>query len=275
MAIRALEARAGTAPPGLGWGTPWGVLGLLALGGVLVAGAATAGWMPRSAARVAWVAAVHGGLIATALAWASPEGARSARASGLIAVALVSAGELAVQIDARLAVVHLATPAWLALLALGGRLEPLGVRRPLRRGSLALGFGLGALLGGHLLVAAAATLGHSVGTRGATAYLAAFAYDVGANVPSGELFFRGALLNRLQRRWAFAPAAVAATGAWLLRYLLDPRLPGAPETLVGALVYLSVLGGANAWLFRWSGSLLPALASSLVFFAAYRLLPVG
>jgi hypothetical protein len=269
VAIRALEARASTPPPRLLSGTPWEALALLALGGGLVSWAAAAGWLPRGASRVAWVAAVHGGLIATALAWAS--GGRG-RGHALVAASLVGAGELAVQIDTRLAVAYLALPAWLALLALDGQLEPLGVRRPLRRGAFALGLGLGGLLGGHLLVAAAATLGHGVAVREAGAYLAALAYDAGANVPSGELFFRGALLNRLQRRWAFAPAAVAATALWLLRYLLDPRLPGAPEALIGALVYLSVLGGANAWLLRWSGSVLPALAASMVFFAAYRLL---
>jgi hypothetical protein len=44
------------------------------------------------------------------------------------------------------------------------------------------------------------------------------------------------------------------------------------EVLTGATIYLTLLSAANSWLFWWSGSLLPALASALAFFAAYRLL---
>jgi len=102
--------------------------------------------------------------------------------------------------------------------------------------------------------------------------LAAFAYDVGANVLAGECFFRGALFGRAERRWPFAAAATLATSAYVLRYLVDPLLPKSVELMVGAVFYLALLGAINCWLFAWSRSLAPGLASAAIFFAAYRTL---
>ncbi|HSE92589.1 MAG TPA: hypothetical protein VLF19_04730, partial [Methylomirabilota bacterium] len=62
------------------------------------------------------------------------------------------------------------------------------------------------------------------------------------------------------------------TVASVARYLLDPRLPPTAEARVGAVVYLALLGAASAWLVARAGSLVPALAASATFFAAYRLL---
>ena len=135
--------------------------------------------------------------------------------------------------------------------------------------------GLGAALGGHLLLSATLTLGYRVRQDGLGAYLAALAYDVGANVPSSELFFRGVLFDHIQRRWSFVAGAAVATAAYLLRFLLDPRLPGTTEAVVGGVVYLSLLSFGNCWVFWWSGSLIPALVSALAFFASYRMLTAG
>jgi hypothetical protein len=44
---------------------------------------------------------------------------------------------------------------------------------------------------------------------------------------------------------------------------------------IGMVFYLSLVSVANCWLLRWSGSLVPAFATSLLFFAAYRLLETG
>jgi hypothetical protein len=213
-------------------------------------------------------------MIGMAMGWSRSDGRAPVNplVPGLVTTVLIAIAEAATLVDDRLAFAFLAAPLWLVALRATGHLEGLGVARPARPQALVLGATIGLLLGGHLVFSAWTTLGYHVRHDDALAYLAAVAYDVGANVPSGELLFRGALLNRLQRRWAFAPAALVATALWLLRYLIDPRLPAAPEALVGAIVYLSVLGGANAWLFWWAGSVLPGMLSSLAFFAAYRLL---
>ena len=152
---------------------------------------------------------------------------------------------------------YLALPLWLALLAGRGRLSAVGVRRPERGIAILVGLGLGAALGGHLLLSATLSLGYRVRQDGLGAYLATFAYDVGANVPSSELFFRGVLFDHLQRRWSFVTGAAVATAAYLVRYLLDPRLPGTTEAMVGGVVYLSLLSLGNCWVFWWSGSLIP------------------
>src|SRR5262249_30083979 len=156
---------------------------------------------------------------------------------------------------------YLASPIWLAVLVVNGRLAPLGLRGEVPISATLLGLGAGLALGGHMLLAASGTFGHRVRTD--VQVLVALAYDVGANVPSSELFFRGALFNRLQRRWSFAAAVTMATGCALLRYLVDPLLPRAPEVIVGMLVYLTLLGIINAWLLWWSGSLVPGLVSAL------------
>src|SRR5438876_8806410 len=80
----------------------------------------------------------------------------------------------------------------------------------------------GAGLASHLLISASRTLGVQVRVDHGSDVLAAIAYDLGANVLAAECFFRGALFNRAQRRWAFAGAAPIATAASVLRYGVHP-----------------------------------------------------
>jgi len=256
--------------PGLLTGTPAGLLAVLAAVLAMCAALVHLGWLPPSALRVVTVAVVHGGLLAIAFGWAAttPPQWRPLGPSVIIILVLAVAAT-GTRWDPRAAIFYLASPLWLTFLALSGRLRALGLRWEMPVGGSLLGLAAGLTLGGHMLLAAAVTFGHRVTTDGLV--LAAIAYDAGANVPSSELFFRGALFNRLQRRWSFAAAVTVATAVGLLRYLVDPLLPRAPEIIVGTLVYVTLLGVINAWLLWWSGSLLPGLVASLVFFAAYRM----
>jgi len=257
-------------PPGLLSGTPAGLLGVLAVALAACAVLVDARWLPPSALRVVTVAVAHGGLLAIAFGWAAmnPPQWRPLVPSAIIILVLALAAAGA-RCDPRAAIFYLASPLWLAVLAVNGRLTPLGLRWGMPISSTLLGLAVGLALGGHMLLAAAGTFGYRVRTDGQV--LVAIAYDVGANVPSSELFFRGALFNRLQRRWSFTAAVTIATAVGLLRYLVDPLLPKAPEVIIGTLVYLTLLGVINAWLLWWSGSLVPGLVSALVFFAAYRM----
>lgn len=137
---------------------------------------------------------------------------------------------------------------------------------------LGLGAGCGAFLGGHLLIAASMTLGHSVRVPSVSSYVALVAYDVGANVLTAEWLFRGALFSLGWRRWGFWASAGAVTAAALVRYMLDPALPRAVEVLAGAVFYLSVVSVVTAALRARSGSLAPGYLADLGFFAAYRAL---
>ncbi len=257
-------------PPGLLSGTPTGLLAVLAAVLAACAALVAASWLPSPAVRVVTVAVAHGGLLAMAFGWAAATPPRWApllpSVITVVLLALAAAGALW---DPRAAILYLVSPLWLMLLAVSGRLAPLGLRWELPVGGTLLGLATGVALGGHMLLAASGTFGYRVRTDGLV--LAAIAYDAGANVPSSELFFRGALFNRLQRRWSFAAAVTVATAIWLLRYLVDPLLPKAPEVVVGTLVYVTLLGVINAWLLWWSGSLVPGLVASLAFFAAYRM----
>jgi hypothetical protein len=255
--------------------TPLALIATLSVGWLAVAGLAAAGWLTPSVLRVTSITAAHGGLLAVALAWGAADGGvRLPRGGLLVTVALIGAGASAAVLDPRAAVLYLAVPAWLAVLVFGGRLRGLGLAPRVALRPLLVGVALGALLGGHLLLSASQTLGYAL-RGGGTALLGLWAYDVGANLISAECFFRGALFNRLQRRWSFAAAATVATGAALLRYVVDPLLPKQVEVMAGALFYLTVLGAIDCWLLWWSGSLLPGLAAGWLFFLAYRLLAIG
>jgi hypothetical protein len=105
----------------------------------------------------------------------------------------------------------------------------------------------------------------------AEAVLAALAYDVGANVVAAELFFRGAVLHHLWRRWTFGLALGGASCAAAVRYCVDPFV-ATTELRVGAAVYMTLLALLNGLLCRWSGSLVPGLVAAVIFFACYRLL---
>jgi hypothetical protein len=150
----------------------------------------------------------------------------------------------------------------------------LGLTAPVRPRAVLAGAATGLALGLHLLVTASRTLGYPVALDPSSRVLADVVYDLVVNVPSAELFLRGALFTRVQRHASFGVSLAVSTAASLARYLLDPALPPAAEVVVGAVVYLGLLGAANAWLLWWSGSLVPPLLGSMLFFAAYRVLHV-
>ncbi len=255
--------------------TPLALIAVLAAGWLGVAGLVAFGWLTPGVRRAASVTAAHGGLLAVALAWGGADGGvRLPRGGVLISVALIGLGATAAVVDPRGAVLYLIVPGWLAVLTLRGSLTGLGLapRAPWR--PVLVGLAVGAVLGGHLLVSASQTLGYAL-RGGVAVVLPLWAYDAGANVIAAECFFRGALFNRLQRRWSFAAAATVATAAALLRYVVDPLLPKQVEVMAGALFYLTVLSAVDCWLLWWSGSLLPGLAASWLFFLAYRTLAIG
>lgn len=256
--------------------TPLALLGVLGLGWLVIAWLVTAGVQPSAALWIAALTATHGGLLAVALAWgATNGGARLPPRTTLITVTLVGVGVTAATLDPRGAILLAGTPAWLTILAARGQLVGLGLGWPIPAHGVLLGGVIGALLGGHLHYSASQTLGYPLRGEGWAALLVLWAYDVGARVISAECFFRGALFNRLQRRWSFAAAAALATALSVLRYLVDPFVPGQVEVMVGALFYLTMLGAVNCWLLWWSGSLVPGLLASALFFFAYRALAIG
>jgi len=210
-------------------GTPWRILGLLAVAVGLAGAAAQSGHLPDATLSRIAIWALHAALISTALGWAAADDpARPLRALGL------------------------------------------GVRPS--RAAVAAAVGIGGGLAVHLLVTASRTLGYPVVLDDPSRVLAALVYDVALNVPGAEAFFRGALFNRAQRRWSFTTALVVSTLASVLRYLVDPALPKIPEVLLGAVFYVALIGVANSWLVWWSGSLVPPLLVSLLFFTVYRAL---
>lgn len=225
--------------------------------------------MPHGLLAVATVVTSHGALLATALAWAT-RGAGQA----WVAIALLGGAAAAARLGPPGALLYLAPALWVALLAARGRLAPLGLAPRIPGRALVAGIGVGLFLGAHLLVSASRTFGYRL--RGDPVEVALWiAYDVGANVLAAECFFRGALFNRTQRRASFATGVVVSTAACLVRYLVDPLLPRTAAIVIGTVFYLSLVSVANCWLLWWSGSLVPAFATSLIFFAAYRLLEAG
>ncbi|MGH7276974.1 MAG: CPBP family glutamic-type intramembrane protease [Candidatus Rokuibacteriota bacterium] len=223
--------------------------------------------LPDALPRIAGVAAGHGALLATALAWAG-DGPRS----GLLAIVLLAGSATAAILHPMGALAYLSLPAWIGWRARGGGLAALGLTGPLPWAAIWIGALAGAFLGGHLLVSASRTLGLRLRLDAPADVLGALAYDLGANVLAAECFFRGALFNRAQRRWSLGAALALSTAAFVARYMVDPLLPKSVEMVVGAAFYLTLLGAANCWLFWWSGSLVPGFAGALLFFGAYRML---
>jgi hypothetical protein len=217
------------------------------------------------------VAALHGALLVTAIGWAAHDGGWDPRPLQAAIVLCLLVAACLTAADRRAGIAYLGLGAVLAVAAASGRLEPLGVRAVSARW-VAVGVALGAVLGGHLLLSASRTVSFRVREDGVILYAAAFAYDIGANVPSAEGFFRGALFNRLQRRRTFAAAASSATAACIARYVADPVLPAGVDAMAGAIFYILVLSVVTAWLLWRTGSLLPGIAAALAFFAAWRLL---
>ncbi len=247
----------------------------LILAGAVAAGLAltAAGQLAVSDFRAVVGAALHGALLTAALGAAAGAGGNTwtATTPAVITVALIALGTAAARVNSRGAMLYLVVLLWLSWLAARGRLAPLGIR-PVSARAVLIGGLSGAALGGHVLLSAAFTLGYRLRSDGPGGWLLALAYDVGVNVPAAELFVRGVVFDRLQRQVSLAAGAVVATLLYLARFLPDPRLPATTEALAGATLYLTLLSLVNSWLFWWSGSLWPGLASALVFFAAYRLL---
>jgi hypothetical protein len=252
----------------------------------LAAGAlASTGALPSDAAAIAGVASVHGGLIAAALVC---NGARLREAC--VPIALLALARAAVSAHPGGALAYLAVPLWLMLTGsqsvrragvgrpwqkLTRSATPGGTRlaRPSLSGATVVGALAGAALALHLFACASRTLGYGIRFV-PSAVLPALAYDLGANVISAELFFRGAVLARLWREGSFALALAVATAATAVRYCLDPFAASA-ELRIGAAVYMTLLAILNGLLYRWAGSLLPGLAASAMFFAGYRLIGRG
>lgn len=243
----------------------WVEARVLAAGCALAGAVAATGVLPPDASAVVAVAALHGGLVALALVWA---GMRVDEAA--FAVVLLALARELVVLHPFGALAYLALPAWLVWLARRGRLGRLGLAGPWPWGPTAVAALAGATLALHLVTCASRTLGYVI-RLDAAAVLSAVAYDVGANVVSAELFFRGALLHHLWRRWSFPVALAAASAAAALRYCLDPFV-ASTELRVGAAVYMTLLAVLNGMLCRWSGSLLPGLVAATIFFTCYRLL---
>ncbi len=251
-------------------GTPWTLVGLL--GASVIAGTALAahGDVPPEPVRLLSVTAQHAMLLATAFGWSGGEtGVRFS----LVLVALVGQGAAAAALHPLGGLAWSAVPVSLWWSATPTQRRALGLRRP-PPAALAPGVAAGAFLGGHLLVSASLTLGYRPSIVPVAPILTGVLYDLGVQVLATELFFRGALFNRAQRRWSFPTAAAIATAACLLRYLLDPLLPGRVEIVAGMIFYVSLLSVANAWLFWRYGTIGPPLAAALIFFACYRVLGV-
>jgi hypothetical protein len=255
-------------------GTPWALVGALAAGLATCALLRELGVVPSAAAASAAVAAGHAAMLATALCWAEPDGRSRGRYRAGTAVGLIALGAASAGVHPGGVVVYLAIPVWLTRLVATRRLTGLGLATPVAPRVLALGAGLGAFLGAHMLLTASLTYGYQPLERGAAPAIRALAYDAGIQVVATECFFRGALFDRLQRRWSFGTACGLATAGTVARYLVDPLLPPAVEMMIGSVFYTGVLAIGNAWLFWRFGTLIPGLVGGLVFFVAYRMLPV-
>ena len=247
-----------------GWMEARAVLLLWAAAGAIAA----AHVLPTEVMAIVGIAAVHGGLLTAALAWG---GIGLGNAS--LVIAMLAVARALVGVHSLGALAYLAVPLWLGRLALRGRLTRLGLAPPWPWGAVFVGALAGTALALHLVTSVSRTLGYGIRFDPA-ALLPALGYDVGANVISAELFFRGALLQHLWRRWSFGLALAVVSVAATLRYCVDPFV-GTIELRVGAAVYMALLAIVNGALYRWSGSLLPGLVAASIFFACYRLLAIG
>jgi hypothetical protein len=258
--MRALEEPLPRVQPGLLHGTP--VAALVGLAAVWATAIAT---LPEPAARVVGLAAAHGALLGTALAWT---GVRRDRWAPLEAGLVLGGAAACASLHSWGPLAYVAVPAWLAW----RRAAWLGASAWRPASAVAGGALFGLLLGAHLLVNTSLTFGYRVRIGPLAELTAWWAYDLGANVLAAEAFFRAALFERAYRRWAFAPAVALATGAAVLRYLADPLLPRSLGIAAGATFYIGLLGAGNCWLLARTGSLGPSLAAATFFFGAYRLL---
>ena len=259
-----------------GAATPW-TPGLLA--GGIAAALALSGWTvgrlggwPGGLGLAVASAATHAGLLVVAWSIAVGNPPRWTAPSLRIAAVLFLAS-VASRVSAWGAVLYLGVP---PLLLCEGRRAPgldqigLGLNAGLK--AVVLGLAAGAFLGAHVLISAALTLGYGIRGPALGQYLAAAAYDIGANALTAELLFRGALFSRWWSRWEFWPAAALSTAVAVCRYIFDPALPAAIEVRVGTVFYMSLLGVTACALRAASGCLLPGYLAAVTFFLAYRLL---
>jgi len=247
---------------------------LIAAAGIAIVVSASA-WVGegRGIGRGAASGACHAGMIAAG--WVVAFGGSPRwRIPAAVSAAALMVASVAARLTSVGAVLYVLVPLVLVYQAGCARLDTrwIGWAKPLTARQVMAGVAAGGFLGLHLLLAASLTLGYTVSVPSVGAYLSAVAYDVGANALSVEWLFRGALFSALWRRWTFWPAATVATGAGLLRYLVDPTFPPALEAAAGAVFYLTLLGLTSCALRAWSGSLLPGYLATLGFFAAYRAL---
>ena len=251
------------------------VAALTGLGIALGLAAESLAGIERGLGRAFASGAVHAGFMSTGwlLALQGHEGWRgpALRGAGALIVASVAA-----RLSPAGAVAYLLIPLVIARDATiwRARLERIGWRAPRDVRAPFVGAAAGVFLGVHLLFAASLMLGYRVAIPDGRPYLAAVAYDIGANALTAEWLFRGAIFSALWRRWSFWPAAALSTGLVLVRYLLDPALPQTAELVAGAMFYMLLLGLGCCALRAWSGSLLPGYLASVAFFAAYRILLV-
>ena len=240
-------------------GTPVPALLILAVAWLVAVAA-----LPVAAARIAGLAAGHGALLGTALAWTAVE--RRDRWAPLEAAVVLGVATICARTLPGGALAYLAVPAWVAS------------RRPVWRPgvgdvrAILGGAVFGLLLGLHLFVNASLTLGYRMRPAPIHELIGWWAYDVGANVLATEAFFRLALFRRVHRRWSLPAAVAVSTAASVARYLVDPLLPHSLPILAGATFYLALLGAGNCWLLARTGSLAAPVSAGLLFFAAYRLL---
>lgn len=248
---------------------------VLALAGLAAGhGLELRGGLAHELGRALQTTAVHGGLLALGWLIACEGRPPWRRASTVVALTLAAASVLG-RLFPWGALAYLLVPGAVVWQARSiGILRRAGVTRPADARPIVIGLAAGAFLGGHLLISASLTLGYPVRVGSPSGYLAAVAYDVGANACSAEWLFRGALFSRWWRAWSLWPAVAASTAVGLGRYLLDPLLPRTAEMIAGAVFYLALLGVSCALLRAWSGSLLPGYLAAVVFFAAYRALSV-
>jgi hypothetical protein len=263
------RTRAATPP------VPWGAglqIAVAALA-IVLAGLAleTRGGASGSIGRTLAGAAVHAGFLG--LGWVLIAGGRSDWSGPVLRLAaLVVVASLLSRLGAWGPLAYLAMPVAVCAEARGrAEFAAAGLGWPTLRAA-ALGFAGGTFLGIHLLITSSLTFGYLVRIDTAGAYWAAAAYDAGISALTVEWLFRGALFSTTWRRWAFAPAVGFSTALAVLRYVLDPTLPAAPEVWLGAAFYTGLLGVATCALRAWSQSLLPGYLATLTFFLAYRAL---
>lgn len=131
---------------------------------------------------------------------------------------------------------------------------------------LAVGAVAGLLIGVHLLVAAYLA-GMELSVKPGPFMVWQAFYELGPQSLPEEMFMRGVIFNELFfcRQWNFWPAAFSASAIGVFSILVKQEMTADLVLTVGAIFYLVVGSVVSAALFRWSCSLLPGYANSVVF----------